>query len=146
MSEPDLVDRAPKDARLVDPGQDGHEPATRVTPALPGYLSLREIAALAAIAVGTLRSYRRDSSTGFPAPAWRAGSTPLWRVEDVREWLAARPFSPTMTRAMPDGSIEVARASDYVARRAAGRVGRARRRHLSEPHVRGALAALEAGD
>ncbi|WP_163541807.1 hypothetical protein [Occultella kanbiaonis] len=146
MSDPELVDRDLDDAPAPDPGQDLDDPATRVAPALPGYLSLREIAALAAIAVGTLRSYRRDSSSGFPEPAWRAGATPLWRVEDVRLWLAARPFSPTMTRALPDGSIEVVRASDYAARRAAGRVGRARRRHLREPHVRGAVAALETGD
>ncbi|CAM3319345.1 AlpA family transcriptional regulator [Occultella aeris] len=146
MSAPDPVDPVPDDATPADPDRDRHEPATRVTPALPGYLGLREIAALAAIAVGTLRSYRRDSSSGFPEPTWRAGATPLWRVEDVRQWLAARPFSSTMTRALPDGSIEVVRASDYAARRAAGRVGRARRRHLREPHVRGAVAALETGD
>ncbi|TDE94746.1 hypothetical protein EXU48_08075 [Occultella glacieicola] len=135
MSEPDRA----------DPVADTDDAGASVTPALPGYLSLREIAALAAIAVGTLRSYRRDSSTGFPQPAWRAGATPLWRVDEVREWLAARPFSPTMTRLRPDGSIEVVRASDYVARRAAGRVGRARR-HLREPYAHGLVAALDTGD
>jgi hypothetical protein len=146
VSDPDLVDPVLDHARPADTEQGRDDPATRVSPALPGYLSLREIAALAAIAVGTLRSYRRDSSTGFPEPAWRAGATPLWRVEDVREWLAARPFSPTMTRALPDGSIEVVRASDYITRRAAGRVGRARGRHPRTPHARGAVAALETGD
>lgn len=107
----------------------------RVTPVLPGWLTIREIATLAGVAVATIRAYHYDRSarTPMPAPRSKAGSTPLWAVDDVVAWLATRDFSRTEIRVEEDGTLQVVSASDYLQRKRKGTVGRAYATRPDEP-------------
>jgi hypothetical protein len=58
------------------------------------YVTRREAAALAGVAVSTIQSHRFPGKltrkVPFPEPAARFGQVPVWRREDVVRWAAER--------------------------------------------------------
>lgn len=84
-----------------------------VTPAMPGFLLIAEIAKLAGLSKTTVNNYRTTGAANFPQPAGRSGSSPMWDIDTVIEWLATRPYAPTVVKKNPDGSLEVTHASTY---------------------------------
>lgn len=102
------------------------EELPRVVPTMPGLLTLQEIATLAGVAVTTIRAYRYSKVAEMPEPASRTGTIPMWAVDDIIEWLANRDFSRTEIEKLPDGSLQVVKASDYLERKAKGQVGTAK--------------------
>lgn len=72
-------------------------------------LDLRAIAALAEVSVGSMRTYHAVSAqareagddvatlgtrASLPAPDFRFGRTPVWRLSTVQPWLDARAAAP----------------------------------------------------
>jgi predicted DNA-binding transcriptional regulator AlpA len=91
-----------------------------VSPILPGWLTIAEIAQLAGVGLTTIRGYHATGSAQMPKPTSRAGNSPLWSLDSIIEWLRTRPLSKTSLEVKPDGSIIVTKASDYRERKAAG--------------------------
>lgn len=98
----------------------------RVVPSMPGLLTLKDIATLAGVAMTTIRAYRYSKVAEMPDPTNRAGTVPLWDVDQIIEWLANRDFSRTLIEKQPDGSLQVVTPSDYLQRKAAGGIGQAK--------------------
>ena len=62
-------------------------PNTDVLP--PGTMSIETVAKLANLTVRSVASYLARGS--MPAPDYRVGKSPLWKVETIETWLSARP-------------------------------------------------------
>lgn len=55
-------------------------------------LDTKAVAALLGVAPTTVQRYRAsDRVEGFPEPARHYGATPVWEVQQIRAWVAARP-------------------------------------------------------
>jgi predicted DNA-binding transcriptional regulator AlpA len=52
------------------------------------FLTRQAVAARLRLDVKTLDSYRRQSSKKFPPPKFKWGRSPMWRDEDIDQWLS----------------------------------------------------------